>query len=90
MYGKSKILNFSKSNWRSERKFAGGGILLDQGIHMLDLIKYFNNNSIFLKYKSFISNKFWGYNVEDNAFVIMKSKKWSYKLNTFNSNSMAT
>ena len=93
MYGKSKILNFSKSNWRSDKKFAGGGILLDQGIHMLDLIKYFNNNSTFQQYKSFISNKFWGYNVEDNAFVIMKSKngvissihstatQWQHKFN---------
>ena len=93
VYGKSKILNFSKNNWRSEKKFAGGGILLDQGIHMLDLIKYFNQNSVFSKYKSFISNKFWGYNVEDNAFVIMKSKngvissihstatQWQHKFN---------
>ena len=78
VYGKSKILNFSKSNWRSDKKFAGGGILLDQGIHMLDLIKYFNNNSTFQQYKSFISNKFWCYNVEDNAFVIM-GQKWSHK-----------
>ena len=74
VYGKSKILNFSRNNWRSEKKFAGGGILLDQGIHMLDLIKYFNDNSIFNEYKSFVSNKFWGYNVEDNAFAIMRSK----------------
>lgn len=93
VYGKSKILNFSKSNWRSDKKFAGGGILLDQGIHMLDLIKYFNNNSTFQQYKSFISNKFWGYNVEDNAFVIMRSKngvissihstatQWQHKFN---------
>ena len=60
---------------------------------MLDLIKYFNQNSVFSKYKSFISNKFWGYNVEDNAFVIMKSKngvissihstatQWQHKFN---------
>jgi len=74
VYGKSKILNFSSNNWRSKKKFAGGGILLDQGIHMLDLLKYFNNDSSFQEYKSFISNKFWGYDVEDNAFAIMRSK----------------
>jgi len=93
IYGKSKILNFSSSNWRSDRKFSGGGILLDQGIHMLDLLKYFNNDLIFHEYKSFISNKFWGYNVEDNAFAIMRSKngvicsihstatQWQHKFN---------
>jgi predicted dehydrogenase len=93
IYGKSKILNFSSSNWRSDKKFAGGGILLDQGIHMLDLLKYFNNDSSFQEYKSFISNKFWGYNVEDNAFAIMRSKngvissihstatQWQHKFN---------
>ena len=60
---------------------------------MLDLLKYFNNDLIFHEYKSFISNKFWGYNVEDNAFAIMRSKngvicsihstatQWQHKFN---------
>ena len=34
-YGKSVDENFF-SNWRSKKELAGGGILLDQGIHMLD------------------------------------------------------
>ena len=75
VYGKSKILNFSSNNWRSRKELAGGGILLDQGIHVLDLLRYFNNGKDFYEYKSFISNKFWGYDVEDNAFVILRDKK---------------
>jgi len=73
IYGKSKIVTFKKSDWRSKRKFAGGGILLDQGIHLLDLLYYFVGK--FEKYKSFISNHYWKYDVEDNAFGLMKNKK---------------
>lgn len=73
IYGKSKILNFSDSNWRSRKSKAGGGILLDQGIHMLDLVRYLAGD--FFEYKSFLSNKFWNYDVEDNAFVIMRNKQ---------------
>jgi predicted dehydrogenase len=39
-YGKSVNQNYFKE-WRSQRKYAGGGILIDQGIHMLDLL-FFN------------------------------------------------
>ena len=34
---------------------------------------FFHGN--FTKFKSFISNKFWKYDVEDNAFSIMRDKK---------------
>ena len=73
VYGKSKIVTFGKNEWRSSRKKAGGGILLDQGIHMLDLIYFYAGK--FEKFKSFISNKFWKYGVEDSAFALMKNKQ---------------
>tara|TARA_B100000787_G_scaffold169862_1_gene162606 strand:- start:1195 stop:2217 length:1023 start_codon:yes stop_codon:yes gene_type:complete len=72
VYGKSKIIPFS-GEWRSKRKEAGGGILLDQGIHMLDMILYFSNE--FDKVYSFIANNFWNHDVEDNAYIMMKDKK---------------
>ena len=71
MYGKSKILTFS-SEWRTQRAIAGGGILLDQGIHMIDLIRHFVGEID--QIHSFISNDFWRHDVEDNAFALMKSK----------------
>ena len=73
IYGKSKIVTFNKNEWRAKKRYAGGGILLDQGIHLIDLILFFHGN--FTKFKSFISNKFWKYDVEDNAFSIMRDKK---------------
>ena len=73
IYGKSRIKTFGVGNWRSKRKYSGGGILLDQGIHMLDLMLYFSGN--FSEFKSYISNKYWNYDVEDNAFVLMRNNK---------------
>ena len=72
VYGKSKIVTFNKNEWRAKKRYAGGGILLDQGIHLIDLILFFHGN--FIEFKSFISNKFWKYDVEDNAFSIMRDK----------------
>jgi len=68
IYGKSKIIPFS-GGWRAERKYAGGGILLDQGIHMVDLIRLFFDG--FCEVKSHISNSYWNHDVEDNAYVLM-------------------
>jgi len=71
VYGKSSIISYSKG-WRAERRFAGGGILLDQGIHMLDMIRFFAGD--FDEVKSFVSNGFWRHDVEDNAYAIMRSR----------------
>lgn len=72
IYGKSSIIPFS-GGWRSERQFAGGGILLDQGIHMLDMIRYFAGD--FEEVKSFVSNDYWHHDVEDNAYAIMRNSQ---------------
>ena len=72
LYGKSRVIPFD-GGWRSERKLAGGGILLDQGIHMLDLMRFFCDE--FVEVKSFVSNDYWKHDVEDNAYAIMKDKK---------------
>ena len=71
VYGKSKIISF-ESDWRTKRSIAGGGILLDQGIHMVDLIRMFVGD--FEKIYSFVDNCFWNHDVEDNAYALMKTK----------------
>ncbi|MAV76753.1 MAG: oxidoreductase [Candidatus Marinimicrobia bacterium] len=73
LYGKSKIVTYEKGEWRSKKRFAGGGILLDQGIHVLDLLRFFNGD--FNEFKGFISNRYWKYDIEDNAFALMRDKK---------------
>lgn len=72
LYGKSGGVNFNVS-WRNDIDISGGGILLDQGIHMLDLFRYFCGDFEFVK--SFTNGTFWKLNVEDNAYVILKNKK---------------
>ena len=72
VYGKSNLITFNQPDWRTKREIAGGGVLLDQGIHMLDLIRLFAGE--FREIKSFVSNSQWNHNVEDNAFAIMKNE----------------
>lgn len=73
VYGKSQLVTFGQTSWRTERKLAGGGVLLDQGIHMVDLIRLFGGE--FTEVHSFISNDFWGHDVEDNAYALMRSEE---------------
>ena len=72
LYGKSKIISFV-GQWRSNKSIAGGGILLDQGIHMLDIMRFFCGE--FKEIKSLVSNNYWKHKVEDNAYIIMRSPK---------------
>ena len=71
VYGKSSIIPFGHG-WRAEKKYAGGGILLDQGIHMLDLIRYFSGD--YQEIHSFVSNNYWKHDIEDDAFILMRNK----------------
>ena len=72
LYGKAKLITFNQPDWRTKREIAGGGVLLDQGIHMVDLMRLFGGN--FTEVHSFISNRHWGYDVEDNAYALMKTE----------------
>jgi len=71
MYGKAKLITFNQPDWRTKREIAGGGVLLDQGIHMVDLMRLFGGE--FIDIRSFISNGHWGYDVEDNAYALMRT-----------------
>lgn len=71
VYGKSKIITFNQTDWRTKRVIAGGGVLLDQGIHMVDLMRLFAGE--FTSVKSIVTNSHWGYDVEDNAYALMQT-----------------
>lgn len=71
-YGKSVDQGF-KNEWRAKKELAGGGILLDQGIHMLDLFLHFCGD--FQEAKSFCSKDYWKLDIEDNVFAMFRNQK---------------
>jgi len=71
VYGKAGGNQYTQ-NWRNEKEESGGGILIDQGIHMLDLMRFFAGD--FEEVKSMVKTNYWDVKVEDNAFAIMQTK----------------
>jgi 1,5-anhydro-D-fructose reductase (1,5-anhydro-D-mannitol-forming) len=71
-YGKSVTKDYY-NDWRAKKELSGGGILIDQGIHMLDLFIHLGGD--FDVVKAEVSNLYWSLEVEDNAFVILKNSE---------------
>lgn len=71
-YGKSVDHDYVNT-WRAKKALAGGGIFLDQGIHMLDLFLMMADD--FEEVKAFVSNLYWHFDVEDNVFAIFRNKR---------------
>ena len=58
--------------WRASRDLCGGGELLDQGVHIIDLFRWFLGefDEVFGKVETF----YWDMEVEDNAFATFTTK----------------
>ena len=63
----------SENEWRTNKKYVSGGILMEQGIHLIDLFRWlfgdFNQASCFSDTLYFPISPF-----EDNTFVLLKTK----------------
>lgn len=70
-YGKNVDAGFY-DEWRADKERAGGGIMLDQGIHMLDLFLYLAGE--FDDVHAFVSNLYWKLPIEDNVFAILRNR----------------
>ena len=56
-----------EKEWRCSKDLSGGGELIDQGVHLIDLCRWFTSMDVLQVYgKTFTS--FWETDVEDNAF----------------------
>ena len=70
-YGKEVESSYF-DGWRADPELAGAGILLDQGIHMVDLMLYLSGCR-FDDVHAFVSNLFWKIEgIEDNVFAIFR------------------
>ena len=83
VYGKAG--NLMRDEWRNNIKVSGGGILIDQGIHMLDLLRYFVGD--FDDVSGFTDNLVWTESAgEDTAFATLRTSDG--KVATFNSSAI--
>lgn len=72
-YGKSVDADYLNT-WRAKPELAGGGILLDQGIHMLDLFLYLGGP--FDEVMAMVSSLYWQIpGIEDNVFALLRNSK---------------
>lgn len=58
--------------WRADKDICGGGEMLDQGVHVVDLFRWFAGE--FDEAFAYLPTYFWDMQVEDNAIAIFKKK----------------
>lgn len=71
-YGHGGRIGYDKE-WRADPEIAGGGELLDQGVHLIDLSRWFLGD--FTAVEGFVNTYFWEMPVEDNGFMCLRTKK---------------
>ena len=57
--------------WRAQPQRSGGGELLDQGVHLIDLARWFLGE--FVEVDGFAHTYFWDMPVDDNSFMLLKT-----------------
>lgn len=71
-YGHGGRLGYNKE-WRADPAIAGGGELLDQGVHLIDLSRWFAGE--FTKVSGHVATYFWDMPVEDNGFMCLTTRE---------------
>jgi len=69
-YGHGGRVGYDRE-WRADPAIAGGGELLDQGVHLIDLARWFLGD--FTGVTGHVHTSFWDMRVEDNAFVSLRT-----------------
>lgn len=69
-YGHGGRLGYERE-WRADPRIAGGGELLDQGVHLIDLARWFLGD--FVHVGGSVHTYFWDMPVEDNGFLLLRT-----------------
>jgi predicted dehydrogenase len=69
-YGHGGRLGYEKE-WRADPMVSGGGELIDQGVHLIDLARWFLGD--FTEVHGFAHAYYWKMPVEDNGFLLLKT-----------------
>ena len=65
-----------EKEWRAQRDISGGGELIDQGLHLIDLVRYLVGD-VDLAFAE-LRTDFWPMDVEDNAYLALRSRTGAF------------
>lgn len=71
-YGHGGRVGYDKE-WRASPEISGGGELIDQGVHLIDLARFFLGD--FTDVQGHAQTYFWEMPVDDNGFLLLKTAK---------------
>jgi predicted dehydrogenase len=69
-YGHGGRLGYDRE-WRADPKLSGGGELIDQGVHLIDLAHWFLGE--FSRVEGHVETYYWDMPVDDNAFLSLRT-----------------
>ncbi len=69
-YGHGGRLGMERE-WRGDPALSGGGEMLDQGVHLIDLSRWFAGD--FVEVQGRVERYFWNWPVEDNGFAMLRT-----------------
>jgi predicted dehydrogenase len=69
-YGHGGRIGYDQE-WRAKPEISGGGELIDQGVHIIDLARWFLGD--FAEVDGYAHTYFWNMPVDDNVFMLLKT-----------------
>jgi predicted dehydrogenase len=70
LYGHGGRIGYERE-WRADPRLSGGGELIDQGPHLIDLARWFLGD--FTVVEGFAGTFFWDMPVDDNGFMLLRT-----------------